>query len=310
MSARPPPRDVRRHRFDDVDEPFDLTLSTSALAGFRHDALVPNGPEPDGDTDHDPGSTWSSHADADARGPEPHPGWLITDGEAVDHDRGVLKTGKEADVHLIERVDPDGRACLLAAKRYRDGAHRLFHRDAGYLEGRRVRRSREMRAMTTRTTFGKQLIAGQWAIAEFAMLTRLWSADVAVPYPVQMSGGELLLEFVGDEDGTAAPRLAQCRPERRELLSLWDQCRTALRSLAIEGYAHGDLSPYNLLVHHGRLVMIDLPQAVDLVANPQAAHFLRRDCDNITAWFRARGIGDADPAVLERDLRRVLPGPS
>ena len=308
MPATPSPRPARRHRFDDADEPVHLTMPTHLVPTHLVPAeLAPAAP--DDDAEDDPAWTWSSYADADGRGPTPVPDWVITDGHAVDHDRGVLKTGKEADVHLVEREAPDGRTCLLAAKRYRDAAHRLFHRDAGYLEGRRVRRSREMRAMNTRTAFGKELIAGQWAVAEFRMLSRLWSAGVAVPYPVQISGGELLLEFIGDEDGTAAPRLAPHRPERPELLELWDQCRAALHALATLGYAHGDLSPYNLLVHRGRLVMIDLPQAVDLVANPQASDFLRRDCENITSWFRARGLGDADPVELERALRHDLPGP-
>ena len=111
---------------------------------------------------------------------------------------------------------------MIAAKRYRDGDHRLFHRDAGYLEGRRVRRSREMRAMTNRTSFGKELIAGQWAAAEFGALSHLWqvgqeSGLICVPYPVQLIGTELMLEFIGDwETGEAAPRLAQVRTDRGE----------------------------------------------------------------------------------------------
>lgn len=74
------------------------------------------------------------------------------------------------------------------------------------LEGRRLRRSREMRAMATRTAFGRNLIAEQWAVAEFAALSRLWSLGAPVPYPVQRDGTELLLEFLGSDDGTAAPR--------------------------------------------------------------------------------------------------------
>ena len=108
-----------------------------------------------------------------------------------------------------ERAVPEtGRSSLLAAKRYRAPEHRLFHRDAGYLEGRRVRRSRETRAMANRTSFGREAIAGQWASAEFAALSRLWEEGAAVPYPVQLLGTELMLEFIGDPDGTAAPRLA------------------------------------------------------------------------------------------------------
>ncbi len=110
------------------------------------------------------------------RGPEPYPDWLVTELAAVDTELGVLKTGKEADVHLIERGIPGtDRACLLAAKRYRGTDHRLFHRDAGYVEGRRVRESRVTRAMATRTSFGRQALAGQWASAEFDALVRLWT---------------------------------------------------------------------------------------------------------------------------------------
>ncbi len=187
-------------------------------------------------------------------------------------------------MHLLRRGVPGtDRTCLLAAKRYRDPEHRLFHRDAGYLEGRRVRRSRENRAMAGRTAFGRQMIAEQWASAEFAALSRLWQigvelGSIAVPYPVQLLGTELLLEFIGDaEEGLAAPRLAQLRPEPAALRQLWTQCVDALVVLARAGLAHGDLSPYNLLVHRDRLVIIDLPQVVDVVANPQGREFLARD---------------------------------
>jgi RIO kinase 1 len=78
-------------------------------------------------------STWDESSPAE-RGPEPYPGWLVTDPAAVDTELGVLKTGKEADVHLLERAVPGGAACLLAAKRYRGPEHRLFHRDEAYLE--------------------------------------------------------------------------------------------------------------------------------------------------------------------------------
>ena len=115
---------------------------------------------------------------------------------------------------------PD-RSCLLAAKRYRDATHRQFHRDVGYLEGRRVRESRVNRAVAKRSGFGKQAIAGQWASAEFNALVQLHNAGVPVPYPVQILGTEILLEFIGDADGTGAPRLAETRPEPAELASLW-----------------------------------------------------------------------------------------
>jgi RIO kinase 1 len=290
-----------RRRFDD-DEPHFLKSG-------RREAPVAVELDPGLDRP-DTGDRWSSWDEA-VRGPQPHPDWLVTELAAVDTELGVLKTGKEADVHLVRRAVPGtDRWCLLAAKRYRDADHRLFHRDAGYLEGRRVRRSRENRAMTNRTAFGRQMIAGQWAAAEFAALSRLWQVGrelggVSVPYPVQLIGTELMLEFVGDAAaGEAAPRLAQLRPGPAALADLWRQLVDALVVLARAGLAHGDLSPYNLLVHEGRLVLIDLPQVVDVVANPQGRDFLARDARVVSTWFLARGLspGRADAARLTRSL--------
>lgn len=247
-------------------------------------------------------STW----DVATHGPEPHPDWLVTDLAAIDTDLGVLKTGKEADVHLVSRAVPDGREMLVAAKRYRGGDHRLFHRDASYTEGRRMRRSRESRAMARRTAFGRDVLAGQWAAAEFAALSRLWTAGAPVPYPVQLHGTELMLEFIGAPDGTAAPRLAQLRPRPAELADLFDQCVSAMSLLARAGYAHGDLSPYNLLVQPvnggNRLVLIDLPQIVDLAANPLGVEFLHRDCENVCRWFDRRGLTTVEFEHLFADL--------
>ncbi|SCL24277.1 serine protein kinase RIO [Micromonospora inyonensis] len=292
-----------KRRFDDDETPF--------LKHGRQPRPAPV--SDDGDPDHPlVGDRWSTWDQA-VHGPEPYPDWVVTELAAQDTELGVLKTGKEADVHLVRRAVPDtDRSCLLAVKRYRAPEHRLFHRDAGYLEGRRVRRSRETRAMAGRTSFGRQMIAGQWAAAEFAVLSRLWEigvslGTVAVPYPVQLIGTELMLEFIGDVDeGQAAPRLAQLRPEPDELRGLWEQLVDVLVVLARTGHAHGDLSPYNLLVHDGRLVLIDLPQAVDVVANPQGAEFLARDVRVVSTWFAARGLPAelADPATLTGQLLR------
>jgi RIO kinase 1 len=297
--TRSEPIRKRRRRFDDDSEVAPgrgrraHAVELSTLDGRA-------GTDLDGPPTGDRWSTW----DGAEHGPIPRPAWVITDHGAVDTELGLLKTGKEADVHLIERAVPGtGRRTLLAAKRYRTAEHRMFHRDAGYLEGRRVRRSRETRAMATRTAFGRDLLSGQWSHAEFAALSRLWSAGVAVPYPVQQSSTEVLLEFVGDPDGRAAPRLAQLRPGPDELRGLWGQLTEALLGLAGQGLTHGDLSAYNLLVHDGRLVVIDLPQVVDVVGNPQGPQFLARDVRRIADWFAARGlppaVGTADGLLAE-----------
>jgi RIO kinase 1 len=209
-----PSRNGRRRRFDD-----DVPARSSHPRAENPPADLDEraGVDIDGPPEGDRWFTW----DGAQHGPEPRPSWVVIEHAAVDTELGVIKTGKEADVHLVERAVPDtGRRTLMAAKRYRTSEHRMFHRDAGYLEGRRVRRSREMRAMAGRTAFGRDLLAGQWAAAEFAALGLLWSDGVAVPYPVQVDGTELLIEFLGTDDGTAAPRLAQLRPDPDELCDL------------------------------------------------------------------------------------------
>lgn len=249
-------------------------------------------------------STWDQSSPTE-RGPLPYPDWLVTELAAVDTELGILKTGKEADVFLVERGVPDtDRRCLLAAKRYRAAEHRMFHRDAGYLEGRRVKESRTNRAMAGRTAFGKEVIAGQWAVSEFTALSRLYELGVPVPYPVQILGTEVMLEFIGSEDGTeAAPRLAQLRQDTADLSDLWRQLVDALSLMARAGWAHGDLSAYNLLVQEGRLIVIDLPQIVDVVANPQGREFLARDAKNVATWFTQHGVPEADGDALAALLR-------
>jgi RIO kinase 1 len=255
------------------------------------------------------GQRWSTWLDVErgSRGPDPRPDWVVTEQAAIDTELGVLKTGKEADVFLLERAVPDGRGVLMAAKRYRSEEHRTFHRSASYTEGRRTRNSRDTRALAKKTAFGRAVAAGQWAMSEWAAMCRLWSAGVPVPYPVQIDGTEILMEFIGDPDGDgAAPRLAQVRPRGALLESYFDQVRDAMAELARAGLAHGDLSPYNILAQGNRIVLIDLPQVVDLVGNPQGMDFLMRDCHNVCTWFTARGLDVDEHALFAELLAQVF----
>lgn len=255
-----------------------------------------------------PDQRWSTWLEVErgCRGPEPRPSWVVTEQAAIDTELGVLKTGKEADVFLLERAveaigDNPAKSSLLAAKRYRTEEHRSFHRSTSYVEGRRTRNSRDSRAMAKKTSHGRGVAAGQWAYAEWDALNRLWKAGVPVPYPVQVDGTELLMEFIDDGEGGAAPRLAQVRPPAELLGVYFEQLRDGMRELARAGLAHGDLSPYNVLAQAERIVMIDLPQVVDIVGNPKGMDFLMRDCHNMATWFTNRGF-EVDEQELFADL--------
>ena len=235
-------------------------------------------------------STWLS-VEPLCRGPEPRPDWVVTSQGAVDTELGILKTGKEADVFLVERADPfdPSGGVVMAAKRYRDPDHRTFHRSASYTEGRSVKRSRDERALKRKSTWGRLVAAGEWAVSEWDALVRFTELGLPVPYPVQIDGTEILMEWV-THDGETAPRLAQARPDRQLLEGYFEQLREALATMVQAGVVHGDLSAYNTLAAGDRLVIIDLPQVVDLVGNPQGMEYLLRDCSNMCGWFRARGL--------------------
>ncbi|ROS49672.1 serine protein kinase RIO [Frigoribacterium sp. PhB24] len=280
---------------------------------FSDDFVVPTFSTADPDVDADQRwSTWPA-ATPTERGPRPWPAWVVTSAAAIDTELGVVKTGKEADVHLVDRAVPadvvlgagDGaRASLLAAKRYRGPEQSDFHRSSEYREGRRVRNTRDGRAMARGSQHGRRVQAGLWAAAEFDALCRMHALGVAVPYPVQISGTEILMEFVG-HGVEAAPRLAQVKDDGATLWPLFEQVREIVLGFARAGFAHGDLSPYNLLVHDGRVVAIDVPQLVDVASNPTGVDLLERDCRNVCAWFARRGFVRDPEQVFAEALGEV-----
>lgn len=252
-------------------------------------------------------STWPETAHTLDRGPQPFPDWVVQHDGAIDTELGVLKTGKEADAFLLERALPEehltgasGEATLMVAKRFRSPEHSSFHRSHQYTEGRRTKDSREARAMAKGTAFGRQVAAAQWARAEFDVLAQLFSAGLPVPYPIQIVGTEVCMEFIGtdDEDGAvAAPRLQETDPAPEQAERWARGLREVVLGFAELGLVHGDLSSYNILLdtrhEESDPVIIDVPQVIDLIANPNGPEFLRRDCTNVCTWLRARGASDA-----------------
>ena len=231
----------------------------------------------------------------------PEPDWLVAE-PWTDVNLGPVKSGKEAQIDLVERTGSDGRTCLLALKRYAPrkvgtkgqleeaGFERAstFRHDVEYREGRQFRKTRDRRAVERMTAYGKRLMQSRWTGHEFTVTRRLWNHGVNVPYPVAYGDDEYFLEFVGDIT-QAAPQLAQARVEGEDLRSAADQIIDGLHLMVQAGFVHGDLSAYNLLWWQDRIWFIDLPQAVDLAANPQGLNYRHRDVVNIGEWLTRRG---------------------
>lgn len=226
------------------------------------------------------------------------PDWLISH-SFEEHPAGTLKSGKEAEVFLVERVSHDGRSCLLAHKRYRPryptggdlrelgfSKGTIYRADKVYRAGWDLKR-RERAAIDGGSRFGHQLAARMWPANEISMLGRAWDAGARVPYPIDLTDDGVLMEFVGDRS-QAAPRLAEARLSEEEIDSARGQLLDNLRAMTAAGVVHGDLSAYNTLWWEGRVVVIDFPQAVDARTNPHAADLLHRDVVNICGWLAKR----------------------
>ena len=233
--------------------------------------------------------------------------------------RGTLKSGKEAEIFLVERRFQRSGPRLLAHKRYRirhPGKDELraegfstgtqFRRHAIYRGGWNVdARDRRALAAGNKSRYGQGLAATLWPIQEWAYLRRAWEAGVAVPYPVQQTADGMLMEFIGDQAAmVAAPKLAQARLKADELASAWSQVAASLRALTAAGLVHADLSAYTLLWWDGRLVVIDLPQVVEFTTNPDAFELLHRDVTNVGEWFSRRGVA-VDVEALYAELVSV-----
>ena len=191
-----------------------------------------------------------------------------------------LMSGKEATVYVVRSGGE-----TLCAKIYKEATQRSFRQAVDYTENRKVKNSRQARAMAKGTRFGRQAQEAAWQSAEVDALYRLAGAGVRVPRPLNFFEGVLLMELVTDEHGDAAPRL-------NDVLLTAEQARAHHATLLVEvvrmlgaGIVHGDLSEFNILLAADGPVIIDLPQAVDAAGNNHASRMLLRDVVNLRDFF-------------------------
>ena len=202
---------------------------------------------------------------------------LIDDG-VIDEVIRPLKSGKEASVYVVRCGDE-----IRCAKVYKDMAQRSFQARVQYQEGRKVRGSRQMRAIGKATKFGRKEQETAWKNTEVDALYQLAAAGVRVPRPFGYFSGVLVMELVTDSSGHSAPRLGEVELEPGQAREYFQfLIRQVVRMLAV-GLIHGDLSEYNVLVAEEGPVIIDLPQAVSAAGNNNARAMLLRDVNNIRA---------------------------
>ncbi|MCU7373921.1 serine protein kinase RIO [Paucibacter sp. O1-1] len=215
---------------------------------------------------------------------------LIDEG-LIDAVQRQLMSGKEATVYVVRCGDE-----IRCAKVYKEATERSFRQAVDYTENRKVKNSRQARAMAKGTRYGRQATEAAWQSAEVDALYRLAGAGVRVPRPYNFHEGVLLMELVTDADGDAAPRL-------NDVLFTAEEAQTHHTSLISEvvrmlcaGVVHGDLSEFNILLAADGPVIIDLPQAVDAAGNNHAMRMLLRDVGNLRDFF-----GRFAPALLSTD---------
>ncbi|TDF79678.1 PA4780 family RIO1-like protein kinase [Pseudomonas sp. H9] len=204
---------------------------------------------------------------------------LVEDG-LVDEVLRPLMSGKEAAVYVVRC----GRE-LRCAKVYKEANKRSFRQAAEYQEGRKVRNSRQARAMAKGSKYGRKEAEDAWQNAEVAALFRLANAGVRVPRPYDFLDGVLLMELVADEFGDAAPRLNDVVLEPEQAREYHAFVIRQIVLMLCTGLVHGDLSEFNVLLGPDGPVIIDLPQAVDAAGNNHAFSMLERDVGNMAAYF-------------------------
>jgi len=200
----------------------------------------------------------------------------------IDSVERQLMSGKEAKVFVVRAAGE-----VFCAKVYKEASERSFRQAVDYTENRKVRSTRQARAIAKKTRYGRESQEAAWQSAEVDALYRLADAGVRVPRPINFLDGVLLMELVVDADGNAAPRLDELTLTPEQARDYHGRLLGDVVRMLLAGVVHGDLSEFNILLGADGPVIIDLPQAVDAAGNNHAARMLQRDVANLAKFFGA-----------------------
>lgn len=216
---------------------------------------------------------------------------------------GCISTGKEANVYHAS--SNTGRQYAL--KIYKTSVLVFKDRDK-YVRG-------EYRFRFGYCRHNPRKMVRTWAEKEMRNLIRMHSSGVNVPEPILLRSHVLVMAFIG-KDGWPAPLLkdvelsqSKAREIYREVVVLmwkiYNKCKLV----------HADLSEFNMLYMDEEVYIIDVSQSVEH-DHPHALEFLRKDCTNVTEFFRKKEVATmtikqlfdfiTDPSITEENMEACL----
>ena len=206
----------------------------------------------------------------------------------IDHLEFTISTGKEA--HVFRAADNAGH--FRAVKIYKIETSD-FRRMEDYLD---------FEPRFKKAKHDKRNIVFAWTQKEFSSLQRFQKGKVPVPTPLAAKETVLVMEFVGDTHGNAAPRLKDARIENME--KFYQNVCVAIARMLNAKLIHGDLSEYNILVKDDQPIIIDCGQSIPTI-HPNAKKFYERDIKNMLKVFQRMGLKKLTYDQFYDDVKRA-----
>lgn len=191
---------------------------------------------------------------------------------------GCISTGKEANVYHAVAKDSEDE---FAIKIYKTSILVFKDRDK-YVSG-------EFRFRHGYCKSNPRKMVRTWAEKEMRNYLRMFNAGVPVPEPILLRSHVLVMRFCG-KNGWPSPKLKDVELSTSKARELYRDCVVLMWKMYNKcRLVHADLSEFNILVEDGQLIIIDVSQSVEH-DHPHAFDFLRKDCTNISEFFRKKSV--------------------